>query len=495
MKTKTNSINFTILTYLARIPVNVQDSASGKNLKLGLCNVQSIKNKQDHLFSEILLHSLDICVFTETWLSDSDKDTLWTKSTILNTDKFQISTTNRLDKRGGGLVIIWNKNNLKCRLVQSGRKSTLEFAIWKVSGHNKNLHIVAIYHQPSNKKGLGNTVFCDEFTELVDACCMEFDNIIYFGDFNILVNSTENPDASQFLDFIEALGLSNHVNFQTHTKGNTLDLILTECLSGFSVLKIQPGTFISDHKMIIADLDFKFDRSPQNVIECRKFKDFNIEDFINDLKFDQLSYDNKDLDQIITYIENVICASLDKFAPKRRIPPGAKTAKAWYNSELRAQRKTVRNRQSIYLKYKNDYLWTAYKIERNKYTAMLCKAKSEFILQDITNNKLSVKNLYKVVNKYTGSEVENPMPDCADDQTLSERFADFFINKIRDNLDQHPKFTPDKTNLQSPLTCFREMSSDEIIKIIQDMHTKSCESDILPMRIIKSRLNLSQGYS
>ena len=42
------------------------------NLTLSLLNAQSIKNKELLLHGQLIHHDVDICILTETWLSDSD---------------------------------------------------------------------------------------------------------------------------------------------------------------------------------------------------------------------------------------------------------------------------------------------------------------------------------------------------------------------------------------------------------------------------------------
>ena len=73
-------------------------------------------------------------------------------------------------------------------------------------------------------------MFLDEVTDFLATFLVEYNNIIIMGDFNIHVNNTNDPDAQIFLDTMEALGLDNHVNFSTHNRGNTLDLVLAEVL-------------------------------------------------------------------------------------------------------------------------------------------------------------------------------------------------------------------------------------------------------------------------
>ena len=54
---------------------------------------------------------LDICVLTETWFSNTDTDSIWTKGSELNRNGYKMKTVNRKKaKRGGGLAPIHREN-------------------------------------------------------------------------------------------------------------------------------------------------------------------------------------------------------------------------------------------------------------------------------------------------------------------------------------------------------------------------------------------------
>ena len=69
-------------------------------------------------------------------------------------------------------------------------------------------------------------------------------NIFIAGDFNIPINNSgTDDDASTLLETIEAMGLQQHVNINTHCKGNTLKLVLTESYNGIIIKKTLKGHF------------------------------------------------------------------------------------------------------------------------------------------------------------------------------------------------------------------------------------------------------------
>ena len=57
--------------------------------------------------------------------------------------------------------------------------------------------------------------------------------------------------------------------------------------------------------------------------------------------------------------------------------------------------------------------------------------------------------------------------------------------KIRDDLKDFEKYKPIVRNVPE-FEKFRELSEDEVRKLINKMQTKSCEIDVLPTKLLKS---------
>ena len=91
------------------IPSNKNFKCSEK-LKVGLGNVQSVKNKQLELFNHINMVSLDIFLLTGTWLNE-DTDSIWKASTELNLNGLHTDTVDGAnEKKEGGIAIVYNDN-------------------------------------------------------------------------------------------------------------------------------------------------------------------------------------------------------------------------------------------------------------------------------------------------------------------------------------------------------------------------------------------------
>ena len=85
------------------------------------------------------------------------------------------------------------------------------------------------------------------------------------------IDNTTNTEAQIFMDTMEAPGLQQHVNFQIHHAGNTIDLIFTENTSQFSIRTIK-GRHISDHRVIVTELDMRIQYDIGKTVTFRDLK-------------------------------------------------------------------------------------------------------------------------------------------------------------------------------------------------------------------------------
>ena len=102
-----------------------------------------------------------------------------------------------------------------------------------------------------------------------------YKNIIICGDFNIHIDNLSDTEAQIFTDTMEALGLQQHVNFQTHCAGNTLGLIFTETASQFNMGNFK-GSYISDHRTIVTEFDRRIQHTVGKMVMFRDVKQINM---------------------------------------------------------------------------------------------------------------------------------------------------------------------------------------------------------------------------
>ena len=97
-------------------------------------------------------------------MKDSKEDDQWDKLYELNTDGYQIQTINRINKRGGGVVLI-TKEEAKITPTDTNNYTSFEHKTWNIQFRSKPTYTVTgIYHLPSNcQTNNNNSTFLDQF--------------------------------------------------------------------------------------------------------------------------------------------------------------------------------------------------------------------------------------------------------------------------------------------------------------------------------------------
>ena len=168
LKTKNIELHRSVnLSNLIKVDINnlPHNQADQKTTKLSPIIVQSVKNKDLILHQYICDNKIDLCILTETWLTDSDTDKIWIFCTSLNNRSLRMDTSNRTGQQGGGLALFYG-NMLNVTKIDEANNSTFLFAIWKVSCKVYTIIIIGIYHpQYLTVNQCTNAMFLDEFTE------------------------------------------------------------------------------------------------------------------------------------------------------------------------------------------------------------------------------------------------------------------------------------------------------------------------------------------
>ena len=118
----------------------------------------------------------------------------------------------------------------------------------------------------------------NELGKNLDTLTSKYDNTILLGDFN-----TEPADMA-VSSFCEIYNLKNLIKDKTCFKPSCIDLIITNRPKSFkNYMVIETG--LSDfHKMCFTVMKMYHSKQKPSIIHYRKFKDFNNDAFIKDLK-------------------------------------------------------------------------------------------------------------------------------------------------------------------------------------------------------------------
>ena len=123
----------------------------------------------------------------------------------------------------------------------------------------------------------------------------------------------------------------------------------------------------------------------------RNYRDFNLNNFSQLFNNDKI-LNQPSLDEAVWIFNEEMERTLDEIAPKEKKREHKRQNKQWFTSQLLEQRKIVRNRERVYLAYRENQHWKAFTRERNRYNKMLEYSKRHHLVTAINETGQDPKN-------------------------------------------------------------------------------------------------------
>ena len=219
----------------------------GKTVKIMYSNVQSIFNKLNEITTFVVEVKPDFILLTETWCKGSINDP------ALSLPGYQLETDLRRDREdttnciGGGLLV-YTKTGIKVAPRRDLENcGFLQCCAFSILTSEEPVTIVLIYRPPNSNND--NTDKLCKLTRNLPK------NSILIGDFNFPKINWENGGGSEggggggaiFQSAVHENNLAQLVEFSTHTKGNTLDLLITNMSNNIISVSNSAPVGKSDH--------------------------------------------------------------------------------------------------------------------------------------------------------------------------------------------------------------------------------------------------------
>lgn len=274
------------------------------------------------------------------------------------------------------------------------------------------------------------TDFISEFADLLGSVVLRYDRILILCDFNFHVCCEDGSLVKDFLALMNSFNLTQFVSDPTHTKGHTLDLVLSR---GLDICITDIKDFgISDHfpvlfNTVINNVDLYSDGSLR---QTRSMSSQSLAHFTAAFLDSPLSDVNGIADlsaEELANLLNTTCADiLNSVAPLR-----TKSAKLlrqpWRNDPTGALRRGCRRAER---KWKKDKLHVSLDMLRkclSRYQKSVKAAKSASFSGIIWSNCHNPRALFSICNSSI-----NPCPfTCRDaSPVLRDNFFKYFTDKM-----------------------------------------------------------------
>ena len=472
--------------------------SSNKNtdIKVGVLNCQSVRNKPLLIHDYIVENDFDLFVVTESWLT-LDEDTHVIGDLTPDGYSFiNVPRPVRSNQRSAGGVALLFKSNLNLKHVTKKQFATFEHLQCVLCLNKVSYRLLIVYKPPPV-----NVAFLEEFTEVITEFSTLHSNVIITGDFNVHVDDKSSTISQRFLQILENSGLHQHVDSATHRAGHTLDLLITkkDDKQVNSIMVQDPG--ISDHSSITFCIRDKKPPPIKRTVTYRKVNAIDTAEFekdISNIKGEIAISGN--VSEAFALFNSKMTEAVDVHAPVITKSFTVRPNTQWYNENIRLAKVTKRRYERALKKSGLPEHHTRFKNQCKYINFLMKEAKQEFFSAQVIESTSDKKKLFEVAKKILNWKSDPVVPSSSSPDTLPNDFNDFFLNKIikiRDALNLEIKnkamdevlqeITSDRN--MNPLSNFSPASTDEIKKIIMSSSSATCKLDSIPTPLLKSCLN------
>ncbi|KAL6490182.1 hypothetical protein MHYP_G00005270 [Metynnis hypsauchen] len=181
---------------------------------------------------------------------------------------------------------------------------------------------------------------------LLSPLCTTSANIIIIGDINIHVNNPSCRFAAEFLQMLDCFSLRQLVDVPTHSRGHTLDLVITDSAPVRNLSVYDLG--VSDHRVVSMELPIlSLSMKPKRQICFRNLKRINPEIMTIDLK-NLLHTDLPSVNDAVDFYNKTLSSILDLHAPVKTRTVTFSRSAPWFTDELREMKAAGRALERCY---------------------------------------------------------------------------------------------------------------------------------------------------
>ena len=194
--------------------------------------------------------------------------------------------------------------------------------------------------------------FFNEFQDLLENAASHSSEIFILGNFNMQLD-IPSSNTKTLNNILESFDYLQHVNFPTHIHGHWLDLFISRCNQSSDIIdRIFTSDGLSDHFMVIAELNFQINQHPtKEKISFGKTKNIDIETFNDDILNSQLlTKPKQDLSGLCEQFFSVLREILDRHAPLLTKHVPNKTPCPWYTEKIEIAKQRRRAYEKIWRK-------------------------------------------------------------------------------------------------------------------------------------------------
>ena len=432
----------------------------------------------------------EVIAITETWLTETNCNE------EIELKGYQIIRRDRVDKRGGGVMLYIKAgyNYKELNVSNPALDNPLETLWVEIANFGGKSTIVGACYRPPTARG-----FVEALVEEIDLASDQGKPMILMGDMNIDL-SKENKATTDYKTAIENYGFTQIIKYPTRVRNGTVSTLDHIWLCGINCL--DSGTIVgfSDHLCTFANIKGdKIKKQDKAKRWCRDYKRYSGGIFAKTLKrkgIHSVVTEDSNIEQDVGNFENIFTEALDEVAPYKWQKGKAQQKRPWVTSELKNIFEEKRRAELRAIHTGTDRDWDEFYLLRNRSSNLNKKLKTEFYNNKVEKAKRDNKEIWKIAKnifpnfKKKNSNMFEKLSEKEEIDT-SNKFNHHYLNFVK-NLGLQEEVVED-INCQDNENSLRikEVGNGEIEKIIMAMDSsKACGIDNIKVKHLKEVITL-----
>ncbi|WP_374211094.1 endonuclease/exonuclease/phosphatase family protein, partial [Thiolapillus sp.] len=321
----------------------------------------------------------------------------------------------RTGSRGGGIGFVTRTTMSACISFRALDYRSFEAVEMRLSLDHVSVVFVCLYRPPPSKRNkLTNSMFLEEFPELLSQYADSRRDVVYLGDFNFHYDDSSDGQVSRLKTLLSDHSLTQLVNVPTHKCGHILDWVVVHtestCLS-FEGVRDCPD--LSDHKAVVCTLAVAKPSPRRRLVTSRNIKAICPSDFQCDVRAlveaasQQCS--DSDLVHLVDVYNDGLRRLLDRHAPSVTRRVRDRPSAPWMTEEIREARRRRRQAERRWRETRLTVHREIYAKERAAVRACVQAAKRRFFCEKIGSSS-SCRQLFAVSDELLGRSRTTSLP-------------------------------------------------------------------------------------
>ena len=381
----------------------------------------------------------DLILVTETWCNEG------ISNGMLNIPGYNIEPELRIDRNDtlngiGGGILVYAREGLIIipEAVSNNMNMFTKFQVQSKDDSRVNLSVTLVYRSPRSSQ--------ENTAELCKLFENNKDNSIFIGDFNFpginWSDLTSDRGSEQFLNCT----LNNHfeqlIDFPTHVRGNTLDLLFSNKPENILHIQSLGNLSTSDHSIIAVDLLFnsKYNFSAELINDWKNGNMEGLRVFLGTTDW-RSELQDLDTEDSWKFIKDTINTGIESFIPKVR--RRRNNHHQWMTKTVKQLVRKKQRDYNSYMQTRTQENFTKFKETEKKCKKAIRSAKRKFDRDIAKNGNKRPFNSY--IKSRTSSRVNiGPLKDgdklVSDNlemaTILNKTFSAVFTQEDRSNIPQ-----------------------------------------------------------